>query len=197
MKKKLRLAVDMDEVMADIIARFREWYSRDFQAELSAEALHGKHFADAVALEHQPAMRAYPNAPGFFKDLPLMAGSQQVMRELAEHYEVFIVTAAMEFPNCFSDKFEWLQRHFPFLSWRNYVFCGDKSIIRADYLIDDNAYNFDGFPGEGLLFDAPHNAHETRYRRVRGWQEVATLLLPAKVSRDHGAQNPTSTILRP
>ena len=60
---------------------------------------------------------------------------------------------------------------------RNFVFCGDKSILNADYLIDDNAYNFDGFRGEGLLFDAPHNALETRYRRVRSWQEVAAILL--------------------
>jgi 5'(3')-deoxyribonucleotidase len=50
------------------------------------------------------------------------------------------------------------------------VFCGDKSILNADYLIDDNGYNFDGFRGEGLLFDAPHNAHETRGRRVHSWQ---------------------------
>ena len=57
------------------------------------------------------------------------------------------------------------------------MFCGDKSILNADYLIDDNAYNFDGFRGEGLLFDAPHNALEMRYRRVRGWQEVADILL--------------------
>jgi 5'-nucleotidase len=83
----------------------------------------------------------------------------------------------MEFPNSFLDKYQWLERHFSFIPWRNYVFCGDKSILNADYLIDDNAYNFDGFRGEGLLFDAPHNALETRYRRVHGWQEIGELLL--------------------
>ena len=91
--------------------------------------------------------------------------------------QVFIATAAMEFPNSFLDKYQWLQRHFPFIEWRNFVFCGDKSILNADYLIDDNAYNFDGFRGQGLLFDAPHNALETRYRRVHSWQEVGELLL--------------------
>ncbi|RZK34959.1 MAG: 5'-3'-deoxyribonucleotidase [Hymenobacter sp.] len=167
----------MDEVMADSIARFQEWYGRDFQLELTLEALHGKSPYDVVAPEHQPALRAYPNAVGFFRDLPVIKDSQRVLHALSERYELFITTAAMEFPHSFLDKYNWLQQHFAFIPWANYVFCGDKSIINADYLIDDNAYNFDGFRGEGLLFHAPHNALQTGCRRVRGWQEVADILL--------------------
>jgi 5'-nucleotidase len=174
---KKRIAVDMDEVMADSIARFQEWYGRDFQLELTLEALHGKNAHEVVAPEHQPALRAYPNTEGFFRDLPVIKDSQRVLQALSERYELFIATAAMEFPNSFLDKYQWLQKYFIFIPWPNYVFCGDKSILNADYLIDDNAYNFEHFRGEGLLFDAPHNALETRYRRVRGWQEVADILL--------------------
>ena len=96
---------------------------------------------------------------------------------MAERYELFVATAAMEFPNSFLDKYKWLQHHLPFISWRNYVFCGDKSILNAEYLIDDNSYNFEGFRGEGILFSAPHNAYESRYRRVASWQEVARIFL--------------------
>ncbi|GGG58766.1 5' nucleotidase, NT5C type [Hymenobacter glacieicola] len=174
---KTRIAVDMDEVIADSIARFHEWYGLDFQLRLSLDQLRGKHFHQAVAAEHQAALQEYPNRPGFFKDLPLIADSQRVLREISQRHELFIATAAMEFPNSFLDKYEWLQQHFSFIPWRNIVFCGDKSILNADYLIDDNAFNFDHFRGEGILFDAPHNAAETRYRRVRSWQEVADLFL--------------------
>jgi 5'-nucleotidase len=177
MTTKKRLAVDMDEVIADSIARFQEWYGRDFQLELSRESLRGRPAAAAVAPEHQAALRDYPNAEGFFRDLPVIADSQKMLLELSKKYELFIATAAMEFPNSFVDKYNWLQQHFPFIHWRNFVFCGDKSILNADYLIDDNAYNFDGFRGEGLLFDAPHNVHETRYRRVHSWREVGEILL--------------------
>ncbi|WP_211320184.1 5' nucleotidase, NT5C type [Hymenobacter nivis] len=177
MEKKTRIAVDMDEVMADSIARFREWYGRDFQRELTLESLHGRSAADAVAPEHQGALRAYPNAPGFFKDLPVMADSQDVLRQMSERYELFIATAAMEFPNSFLDKYNWLQQHFAFIPWPNYVFCGDKSIINADFLIDDNAYNFDNFRGEGILFNAPHNVHKMGHRRVHSWQEIAGIFL--------------------
>lgn len=174
---KQRIAVDMDEVIADSIARFQEWYLRDYQLELTLDQLQGKSAHQAVAPEHQPIIRDYVNQEGFFRDLPVIKDSQQVLRALSERYELFIATAAMEFPNCFRDKYDWLQQHFPFIPWPNYVFCGDKSILNADYLIDDNAFNFERFRGEGILFNAPHNIHETGYRRVHSWQEVGELLL--------------------
>lgn len=177
MTRKTRIAVDMDEVIADAIARFQEWYLRDYQLELTLEQLQGKRAAEVVAPEHQAAVRDYVNQEGFFRDLPVIQDSQEVLRRMSERYELFIATAAMEFPNCFRDKYDWLQQHFSFIPWPNYVFCGDKSIINADYLIDDNTFNFVDFRGEGILFSAPHNRHETGYRRVNNWQEVGALFL--------------------
>ncbi len=174
---KQRIAVDMDEVLADSVSRFQDWYGRDFGRALTAEDMHGRHLLEVVAPEHRVALRAYLDADGFFRDLPLIADSQRVMRELADRYEIFVATAAMDFPNSFRDKYDWLQKYFPFIPTRNYVFCGDKSILNADYLIDDNGYNFERFRGEGLLFSAPHNARETRFRRVNNWLEIAAALL--------------------
>jgi len=52
------------------------------------------------------------------------------------------------------------------------VFCGDKTIVDADYLIDDRPRHFAKFKGQALLFSAPHNAGETGYTRVASWKEV-------------------------
>ena len=38
---------------------------------------------------------------------------------------------------------------------QNIVFCGDKSIIRADFMIDDNIPNLKAFVGQGIVFTAP------------------------------------------
>jgi 5'(3')-deoxyribonucleotidase len=57
------------------------------------------------------------------------------------------------------------------------VFCGDKSIILADYLIDDNLRQLSKFRGEGILYTAPHNVNETRYPRVNNWEDVRTMFL--------------------
>jgi 5'(3')-deoxyribonucleotidase len=44
--------------------------------------------------------------------------------------------------------------------------------VGTDYLIDDNVRNLEMLLGEGILFDAHHNRAETRFRRVRDWNEV-------------------------
>ncbi|WP_310499565.1 5' nucleotidase, NT5C type [Paenibacillus qinlingensis] len=90
---------------------------------------------------------------------------------------MFIVTAAMEIPTSFTSKYEWLKEHFHFLNERNFVFCGDKSIVKADYLIDDTPKHFERFDGQGILFTNPYNIYETKYFRVNNWHEVKEYFL--------------------
>lgn len=49
----LRILIDMDDVMADTIARFLEWYERDYGIIISKEQLHGKRFNEVVPAEHR------------------------------------------------------------------------------------------------------------------------------------------------
>ena len=173
-----RICVDMDEVMADALAEHLARYNRDHNESVTKEDLHGKWLWDVVSSDRHARLEAYLRSEDFFEDLPVMEGSQRVLRLLCDHYEVFVATAAMEFPNSFGPKYRWLQRHFPFIPPSNFVYCGDKSILLADYLIDDTARHFRRFRGEGILFSSPHNLLVTGYRRVNNWHEVETLFLP-------------------
>jgi 5'(3')-deoxyribonucleotidase len=56
-------------------------------------------------------------------------------------------------------------------------FCGDKGIVDADYMIDDEPRHFRSFRGTGILFSAPHNLEETAYERVSSWHEIRQKLL--------------------
>jgi len=96
-----------------------------------------------------------------------------VLKLLSDRFEVYIASQAMAVPNSLGPKYRWLQRHFPFISPTHYVFCGNKSILRADYLIDDQPRNLQRFEGQGLLYTAPHNLNATGFVRVNHWQEVA------------------------
>ncbi len=167
MRKKI--AVDMDEVIADVTPKFLDLYEEQYGRRLQKEDYWGtKIYRVNGAVQLREAL----HVKGFFADLPVMPGSQEGLRELMEDYDVFITTAAMEFRASFEDKFDWLKQHFPFIHWKNIVFCGDKSIIRADYMIDDHANNLHTFQGKGLLYTATHNIHETGFTRVNNWEEV-------------------------
>jgi 5'-nucleotidase len=172
-----RIAIDMDEVIADANQRFAEWYERDFNESILADKLHGKHFREAVKAEHKDKVTEYVRTDGFFKDMAVMPDSQDVLLALSKKYEIFITTAAMEFPTSFVHKYEWLKDHFPFIPWTHMVFCGDKSIIHADFLIDDHAKHFQRFTGQGILFTSPHNVNEDWTPRVNNWKEVAAMFL--------------------
>jgi 5'(3')-deoxyribonucleotidase len=172
-----RIAIDMDEVSADTMGHYLSLYNAEFEQELTREHFHGKHVWEVIDQAHQPRARQYFQTPSFFAEIPVMPDSQSVIRDLMQKFEIFIVTAAMDVPCSFDPKFSWLQRHFPFIPSSHVVFCGDKSIVAADYLIDDDPRHFKRFRGEGILFSAPHNAHVTSFRRVNSWLDVRTMFL--------------------
>ncbi|MFC5529008.1 5' nucleotidase, NT5C type [Cohnella yongneupensis] len=166
-----RIAIDMDEVIAEFSTKHLELFNRTFNEQVTMEELHGKKLRDLrPELAHE--IFELILMPDFFRDLNPIPHSQEVIKELSESYEIFIATAAMEVPTSFTAKYEWLKEHFGFLNEMNFVFCGDKSIIRADYLIDDNTRHFKGFEGQSILFTANHNKNETGYVRVNDWLEV-------------------------
>ncbi|MGA8594060.1 MAG: hypothetical protein WB676_04890 [Bryobacteraceae bacterium] len=172
-----RIAIDMDEVIADSLSEYLSRYNADFGQNMTKENLMGQRLADLVSPEYWPRLDSYFDDANFFKNLEVMESSQDVVRELAGYYEIFIVTAAMEIPCSFVPKFEWLQRHFPFIPPDNYVFCGNKGVIAADYLIDDNVYQLQRFEGQGIIYTSPRNIHEKGFPRVNNWREVREVFL--------------------
>lgn len=182
-KKKLRIAIDMDETIADSLKEHIRRYNAASGENLTAEQLRGKHVEDAAPADQREVVGRMVHDESFFENLEVLEGAREVIRELAREHEVFIVSAAMEVPESFAAKHRWLGRHFAFIPTSNVVFCGDKGIIDADYLIDDRARHFRGFRGTGLLFSAPHNAEEKGYRRVESWEEVRTIFLGGRARK--------------
>jgi len=168
-----RICVDMDDVMADTLAEHIRRYNQTFDEDVTPQDLAGKGLWEITPLDRQQQLRAFLDAEDFFEDLAVIPGSQEVLQQLSERFEIFIATQAMAVPNSLGPKYRWLQRHFPFIPPSNYVFCGNKSILRADYLIDDLPKNLLRFEGLGLLYTAPRNLAETVFVRVNNWAEVS------------------------
>ena len=169
-----RLAVDMDGVLADVYEQFFRWDERDFGKRKPLE--------DVIGVEERKAflhINEYVHTKGFFRTAPVVKDSFEILQQLNEKYEVFIVSAAMEFPQSLPEKLEWLNEHFSFLTWQQLVFCGSKTIIDADIMIDDHFKNLDHFPGTTILYTQPHNQLKDagRHKRANSWMDIASLLL--------------------
>lgn len=171
------ICVDMDEVIADALAEHLVRYNEEFSESLTIDDLHGRWIWDCVPQSRLHALERYMRSEDFFAVLEVMPESQRVLERLQSRYDVFIATAAMEVPSSFNAKFRWLGEHFPFIPASHIVFCGDKGILRGDYLIDDNPRQLRRFQGEGILYSAPANAFVEGFRRVNNWRDVERMFL--------------------
>jgi 5'(3')-deoxyribonucleotidase len=173
----------MDEVMADALGEHLRRCERLLGRTFDPQMLRGRYLEHVVEAHEAARVSALIDA-SFFEDLAVMPGAQEVVAELCRHHEVFIATAAMDVPCSFDAKFRWLERHFPFIAPSHIVFCGDKSVLGVDDLIDDSPRHFKRFPGRAILFSAPHNWGETRYLRVDSWDDVRRLYFGASSKDD-------------
>jgi 5'(3')-deoxyribonucleotidase len=167
----------MDEVLADTLTAQIAWFHEHYGYNLSKSMLAGRHLAAMVDAGHFERHEACLGEGDFFADLPVMPGSQNAVEEIARHHDVFVASAATEYPRSCACKFSWSRRYFPMIPPERIVFCGDKSILAADILVDDNCRHFRRFAGRGMLFSAPHNLEATGWPRLRDWDDARAVLL--------------------
>lgn len=166
----------MDDVMADATGQLLNFYEKEFGIRVHRDSLNHQDEGHGFP-GHHAIVKQFPYQPSFFRTMKLHENSYEVLRELNDKYELFIVSAALEFPQSLTEKLEWLQEHFSFLSWKQIVFCGSKTIVHGDYMIDDLPRNLEHFNGEKFIFTAPHNLHYHHFNRLNNWKEVAERFL--------------------
>ena len=168
-----RIAVDMDGVLVDTFPAQLEFISSEYGLSPDPDQRLSRALSDWLPDEAMAGLRRCMHRPEFFASLSPMHGATDVLRRLADRYDVFIATAAMEYPNSLGPKFSWLRRHVPFIDPLQYIFCGHKYMLDVDWLIDDHVRHFAALRGTPMLFTAPHNRQLTGYLRVDDWQDVA------------------------
>jgi len=164
------IAIDMDNVIVDIESQYIKWYEAKFGVLITKQQLMG--LPETQGFPDREAVWNFLFTPGFFRTAQPNAGAIEAVQHLMQSFQVYIVSAAMEFPQSLSEKYEWLREYLPFVSWRHIIFCGDKRIINTNYMIDDHVKNLDNFSGTGLLFTACHNVNINGRIRVNNWKEV-------------------------
>jgi 5'(3')-deoxyribonucleotidase/uncharacterized protein with PQ loop repeat len=185
--RKLRVAVDMDEVIADAFGKMLRAYNERTgrnvtKEQIAREGIGVMFVPEFLTPELKIELDELPHDRSFFGDLELMEGAQEALRELSKDFEIFIASAAMDVPSSFDAKYQWLKQYFPFIPQSHYIFCGDKSILNADFLVDDRPRHFEHFRGTGILFTAPHNVNRPAKLRANNWPDVVRILEAARAA---------------
>lgn len=172
-----RIAIDMDDVLAETSIKIIDQINSRLNKSYSHDELLKDNSLKMAFYQDYQSNNQFLWEPGFFLDIAVKDDAVEVVKQLQKKYEVFIVSAATEFPESMKEKLVWLEQHFPFIGWQHTVFCGHKHMIQADYLIDDHEKNLITFSGKPILYSALHNLHIHDYERVNNWKEVAHMFI--------------------
>ncbi|MEM6893899.1 MAG: 5'(3')-deoxyribonucleotidase [Bacteroidota bacterium] len=173
----MTIFVDMDEVIANTYQAHIDLYNQEHGGNLKKSDCSGKEVWQCVPEAYQKDIRRHAYRRGFFTDLNPIPGSQDILEKLSQKHQVYVASAAMQFPNSLEEKSDWLDQYFPFISWKNRILCGYKHILRGDVLIDDRAFHLNNFDGRGILFSSPHNLEQNDLERADSWEDIAAKLL--------------------
>lgn len=168
MRKKIM--IDLDDTINTLCRQWLDAYNKKYKDNLDIKDVVDWDWTKFVKPECGKDIYKFLAIPGFFKDLGIKPHAQEVIPFLQQYYDVYILSAA-HYGVC-GDKGLWLQNYLPTIPYQNIIFCTNKSVIQADYFIDDAPHNLEVVTGTPLMFNAPHNQGETRFPRFNDWLEI-------------------------
>jgi len=172
--------VDMDDTVAVCDGVLLERYNN--MKSCHGEKLTPYHLLppyNMLSKEVRRLLESYLAEPGFFSNLPVVEGCKQVLLDWHKegNFIYFVTKPFYPSKTCFSDKLEWVERHFPWLGKHRVIFIQEKSLLYGDVIIDDRYSFMLGFKGKRILFDL--YARKDQFKGVEiatTWEEVRKLI---------------------
>jgi 5'-nucleotidase len=125
--KKQIVYVDMDDVLCEY-KQGHESFSRKF-----------------------PGIKYPQSIPGFYLNLADIDYAIWGINTLAMHFDVWILTRPSYMnPLCYTEKRKWVENYLGIGWCKKLILCPDKSLMKGDYLIDDQPWP--EFEGQQYLF---------------------------------------------
>lgn len=153
------IAVDVDEVCANLLSEWLRRYNEDYVDSLLPEDVTDWDLSRFVKVPSE-RLYAYLQHPTLYAHVHPIEGARGAVCEMRSMgNRVVFVTACQ--PNTSHQKYDWLHRWGFFKGddspEQNFAPVVDKSLIRADYLFDDAPKNVLTFPGHAVLVERAHN----------------------------------------
>lgn len=120
-------------------------------------------------IEEKSSTNPYPQSRyGFFRELKPIEHAVISVFILKKYYDVYILTSpSVRNPLSYTEKREWVEKHLGLEMCYKLILSPNKSLLKGDYLIDDNIH--EGFGGELIHFG--------KNNKFKTWGELLPYLI--------------------
>ena len=180
----MKIAVDIDGVLADQVAAVLKRIEKDYGQKYSKSDVNQAHWRFCGKDVWEEISR-FLKEPEYVMAVPVIDGSQAAIRKLARR-DLCVVTARR--PETEMATKQWLKMHFPSLTEYYHARTGTKHAISSNVLIDDFDLNIVEFVRSdpdrcGILFQHPWSMNDTGIEEYAdqvyfcsGWQSVLKVI---------------------
>lgn len=171
---KFVVALDVDDVCLELMENWLKFYNHDFNDFLTSNDITAWDIGKFVKPNARKYIYRYIEEPEVFLTAHPVEGALQGVKILkSAGFRVVYVTAN----NPEKAKETWLMDNGFMEDRSDFYQAYDKSLIHADFLLDDKYDNVVSFKyGVGCLFSRPTNQHYLHHNRVNSWPEFIKLV---------------------
>lgn len=189
------IMIDMDGVLVDLVSPTLEYLNETFDTVVEPEDIHTfdieenfHRITGILKKDVEQELEWLWKQPGFWSSLEPNYGAVTAIKELAKDYTILIVTRTWRKSiSCAGEKYEWCKRRFnPLMKERKVQFfavgSAKKSMLKADYLIDDAIHEIEDAQKAGInpiIYNQPWNKIELKipHDRMDSWLEIRQFFL--------------------
>lgn len=171
---------DIDGVLNNLTPKAIELYNLRSGKNIQVSDLTTYNFSDCLPKEDADGICALFEEEELWNSLTPTPGSQDGLKTLIQQgHKVYLATAT-HYKN-FAWKMEWLKRYYGFFNEKNVIRIMDKSILKADVMIDDCLDNLINNFCERICIDHPWNRNPVKdftydIYRVDTWNKIPNII---------------------
>lgn len=172
------IVCDIDNICNNLTEKTLELYNSRSGKSVQMSDLTTYNFADCLPKEDADAIISLFKEKKLWNSLTPIAGASNGLKTLIKQgHRIYLATATD--PINFAWKVEWIKKNFSFINADNIIRIMDKSLLKADIIIDDHLDNLVGNTAYRICLDYPWNRDERKdfihdICRVHNWKEIVS-----------------------